>query len=60
MKKHFGNEGDYWYNRDPNRIEEFLKEYFNKPNLKLIFIMEYCNASDGYPVWRFDFNDGNI
>ncbi len=54
MKKHFGNSGDYYDNRSPKAIESFLAEYTNNPTLKLIFIMEYCNASNGYPVWRFD------
>ena len=53
MKKHFGNEGDYYTDRSPDKIESFLKEYFGK-ELKLILVMEYCNVSSGYPVWRFD------
>ena len=55
MKKHFGESGDYWNNRSPKKIESFLKEWCGDKNLKLIFVMEYCNVSNGYPVWRFDF-----
>lgn len=54
LKKYFNETGDYFYQRNPNIIELFLKELLNKPDLKLMFIMEYCNASNGYPVWRFD------
>lgn len=54
MKKYFGEQGDYYSNRPPEKIESFLSEYFNC-NVKLIFIMEYCNVSNGYPLWRFAF-----
>lgn len=54
MQKHFGNDGDYYDNRKPKAIESFLKELLGDENLKLIFIMEYCNVSNGYPLWRFD------
>ena len=56
MQKHFGKTSDYWSDYEPEQIEGFLREWCNAPNLKLIFIMEYCNVSNGYPYWRFDFN----
>ena len=56
MKKHFGNEGDYYDKRSPEAIESFLSEYFDK-KIKLILIMEYCNVSSGYPLWRFDYKE---
>jgi hypothetical protein len=52
-KKHFGNEGQIFYSRSPKKIEAFLKDWFSK-DLKIIFIMEYCNVSNGFPYWRFD------
>lgn len=55
-EKYFGNEGHYWDARLPKDIESFLKDYFEAPNLKLLLIMEYCNVSSGYPVWRFDYS----
>jgi hypothetical protein len=55
-KKHFGNEGQYWYDRTPEKIEAFLRDWCDAPKLKLVFVMEYCNVSNGYPTWRFDFN----
>lgn len=54
MKKHFDDEGGYYYNRKPKDIEAFLREWTDDPGLKLVFIMEYCNRSNGYPLWRFD------
>ena len=54
-KKHFGDEGQYFYNREPKKVEAFLRDWCKDPELKLIFIMEYCNVSSGYPTWRFDF-----
>lgn len=53
-KKYFGDDGDSFEGRCPNAIQKFLAEVTNKPNLKIVFIMEYCNRSNGYPVWRFD------
>lgn len=52
--KHFGSNGDYFWDRKPENIQAFLCELLNKPDLKLVLIMEYCNLSNGYPVWRFD------
>jgi len=54
-EKYFGDQGQYWGQREPDLIEKFLQDYFDKPELKLIFVMEYCNKSNGYPCWRFDF-----
>lgn len=53
--KHFGDEGQYWNYRKPKKIEAFLRDWTGKDALKLILIMEYCNRSNGYPCWRFDF-----
>ena len=52
--KHFGNRGDQYYNRTPDKIEAFVSEYVGHP-IKLILIMEYCNQSNGFPLWRFDY-----
>jgi hypothetical protein len=54
-KKHFGDEKQYWSQRDPKLIEKFLQDWCENPKLRLIFVMEYCNQSSGYPVWRFDY-----
>lgn len=54
MSKHFEHSGDYWENRTPQSIENFLREYTGDNTLKLIFIMQYCNQSSGYPLWRFE------
>lgn len=58
MQKHFGNQGDSYSQRNPKDIERFLAEYLNK-DVKIIFIMEYCNVSSGYPLWRFDIKVSN-
>lgn len=55
-EKHFGNKGQYWSGRGAEKIEAFLRDYYNKPDLKLIGIMEGCNVSSGYPYWVFMFN----
>jgi len=51
--KHFGDVSDYYSHKSPKDIESFLRERLDLPNLKLIYIMEYCNQSNGYPYWRF-------
>lgn len=58
--KYFGKTGDWWSSFDPKQIEAFLREWCEDPELKLIFIMQYCNASSGYPVWRFDFQTKKV
>ena len=55
-QKHFGNEGQYWDNRSEEKIEAFLRDYYDKPDLRLIGIMQGCNVSNGYPYWVFMFN----
>lgn len=55
-KKHFGNEGQMFFDRSPKDIEAFLQDFLGYPKLKVIFIMEYCNVSSGFPLWRFDVN----
>ena len=55
IQKHFGNEGQYFDNRSPKKIEAFLSDYFDKPNIKLIAIMKGANMANGYPYWIFHF-----
>lgn len=55
MMKHFSESGDYWDSRSPEKIQSFLQDWTDERNLKLILVMEYCNVSNGYPVWRFDY-----
>lgn len=54
-KRHFGDTGQYWDRRSPTAVQEFLREWCEDKNLLLIEIMEYCNYSTGYPVWRLDY-----
>ncbi|MFW5847530.1 MAG: hypothetical protein ACOCVF_01240 [bacterium] len=55
-KKHFNNTGQYWNNREPEKIEMFLRDYWNDQSIVLCSIIEYENQSTGYPVWRIDFH----
>lgn len=36
-------------------IEVFLQKYHNDPTIKLLRVIEYCDASSGYPTWRLDY-----
>jgi len=56
-KKHFGNIGQYWDKREPEKVEAFLRDYIGKQNLMLCNIVEYCNVATGYPVWYFGYKE---
>jgi hypothetical protein len=53
LKQVFGDEGQFWHNREPSKIELFLKKYFDQPDLELVEIWQMNNASSGYPIWYF-------
>jgi hypothetical protein len=55
LRKHFGNESQYWDNRNPLKIQDFMRDWNEDQDLQLITIIEYCNVSTGYPCWRFDY-----
>ncbi len=54
-KEVWDNEGQYFdlNSRSPEQIERFLQLYYEDDEIKLIDIIEECNASSGYPVWCF-------
>lgn len=52
-RKHFGNEGQYWAERDTDQIQAFLRDYFGAPELVLCEVQEHCNQATGYPCWYF-------
>lgn len=56
-RKHFDNQGDYWYltERTPAKVEAFLRDYHDAPELHLQEIWEGCNVANGFPVWHFMF-----
>lgn len=55
QRKHFGKETDYWNNVPASKIQDFLREYWDSPELEVVLVMEYCNVSSGYPLWRVDY-----
>lgn len=56
-EKHFGNRGQYWNDRDPKLIEAFMQDWVGNPNLKLVYITEFCNVSNGYPCWLLAYQE---
>ena len=54
-QKHWQNQGQNFYDREPKQIEAFLRDYHDLPNLELVMIQEGCNVSSGYPIWLFFF-----
>jgi hypothetical protein len=57
-KKH-GLKGQYWYASDKDKIEAFIKDYFEKPNLKVVYVMQCCNQATGFPLWFVAYNTGD-
>lgn len=53
--KHFENKGQYWSDRSPSKIQDFLRDYLDDQNLILCEIQKHCNVSNGYPVWYFSY-----
>lgn len=53
-KEVWGNEGQMFCNYDFANIEKFLNLYYPNRNLKLIYVEQQENASNGFPYWRFE------
>jgi hypothetical protein len=53
--KHFGNCGQYWDYRSVDKIQDFLRDYLDAPELKLCEVQEHCNQATGYPLWFFSY-----
>lgn len=56
--RHWGNVGQMFYDREPEQIQAFLRDYLDVPNLTLVLIMQCVHLGNGYPLWRFDFVRG--
>ncbi|TXG76186.1 hypothetical protein E6Q11_05135 [Candidatus Dojkabacteria bacterium] len=54
-KRHFGNHAQAFYDRAPEKIQAFLRDYMNNQNVVLCRVEELENKSTGYPYWRFDY-----
>lgn len=56
-EKHWGNQAQYWDERDADKVQAFLRDYNDNPKLILTMIMKCCNVSSGYPIWIFFYKD---
>lgn len=56
-RKVWGNEGQAFYNRSPEEIELFLRDYFKMEELNLTGIEITCHMGNGYPYWTFYFEN---
>lgn len=52
-QKHFENKGHNWSSRHPTKIQQFLRDYMDNQEIRLIVIVQGCNVSNGYPYWIF-------
>lgn len=41
----------YWYAYPQEKILEFVRSYFEDPELEICYVMQCCNQSTGYPLW---------
>lgn len=53
MKKHFGEAGDAYFERTPEQIEQFLRDYSGNPSLILVFVKQAPKLAGG-ELWIFD------
>lgn len=37
------------------QMQELLRAYYDNDKIELLLVVEYCNISNGYPLWRFDY-----
>jgi len=42
--------------RNLAKVEAFLRDYHDQPELNLAYVIQMCNVSNGYPVWYFGYN----
>lgn len=49
-EKHFGDTAQYWHDRDPKKIQDFLRDWTGK-KVVLVVNIQYVNVSNGYPLW---------
>lgn len=53
----WGNKGQRFDNRTSSEIEQFLRIYTGNGKLKLVWVVQECNVSNGYPVWYFQWKN---
>lgn len=56
LKKHFGNQGQIWSSRDPKLIEAFLRDFNDDQSITLLYVLQGCNQSNGFPYWYFGYS----
>lgn len=54
-QKHFGERSQYWADREPEKIQDFLRDYLGDPALVLVEVVEHCNQATGFPLWYLAF-----
>lgn len=52
----FGDKSQMWWDsRTPEQVEQFLRLYWDDPELILVKIQKMYNVSNGFPVWNFSY-----
>jgi len=50
-----GLQGQIYFDRNPSKVEDFLRRYYDDKELILEAIGEGCNVVKGFPYWVFWF-----
>ena len=54
-QKHFGDKGQYWNDRDPEKIEAFVRDWCDDQSITFARLTEDCNHNNGFPVWLLSY-----
>ena len=57
MRKHTGTESQLWNSISPAKLQNMFREYFDKPNLKLVRIFNGCNHGNGNPLYLVHYKE---
>jgi hypothetical protein len=55
MLKHFNTTSNFWEGRSPEKVEAFLRDYCDEPDLQLVRIWTCCNKASGADQFQFEF-----
>ncbi|MFK4136474.1 hypothetical protein ACI2KR_29995 [Pseudomonas luteola] len=59
LKKHFAGEFQPWVYGRPEKIEAFLRDYYDDTSINLVKKVDCCNQATGYPIWAFVYINNN-
>lgn len=55
LRKHISTTSNFWEGRSPEKIQAFLRDYCDEPDLELVRVWACCDQSSGADHWQFEF-----